>query len=396
MLSAPFQTLWSEPAIEDPPNRVWRDWVLVTTLLCTTVVEVVFQSDLVWPLLSVPFVLLAIASLLWRRTLPFLVTGGMYSLLALTNVVTILWSSQEWNMYSTACILILPYSLFRWGSGRHMLLTTPIVAVTALMQSFGPEAALSDGPISLLFFFVPAELGYLIRSRRLTRQRTFEKMKLQERELLARELHDTVAHHVSAIAIQAQAGRFLADSESLEGAANALAIIEEEASRALEEMRLMVEVLRDGETPDMAPQRGVAEIEDLARTLSSASQQIVFSQIGDLSGLGAAVEAAIYRIAQESITNAVRHAQGARHIRVDVLADGEMVELRVEDDGRAGAGGVNPSGYGLVGMAERATLLGGTFQAGPRPLTEGPGGWLVQARIPRQESHPNRSKLEIS
>lgn len=396
MLSAPFQTLWSEPAIEAPPNRVWRDWVLVTTLLCTTVVEVVFQSDLVWPLLSVPFVLLAIASLLWRRTLPFLVTGGMYSLLALTNVVTILWSSQEWNMYSTACILILPYSLFRWGSGRHMLLTTPIVAVTALMQSFGPEAALSDGPISLLFFFVPAELGYLIRSRRLTRQRTFEKMKLQERELLARELHDTVAHHVSAIAIQAQAGRFLADSESLKGAANALAIIEEEASRALEEMRLMVEVLRDGETPDMAPQRGVAEIEDLARTLSSASQQIVFSQIGDLSGLGAAVEAAIYRIAQESITNAVRHAQGARHIRVDVLADGEMVELRVEDDGRAGAGGVNPSGYGLVGMAERATLLGGTFQAGPRPLTEGFGGWLVQARIPRQESHPNRSKLEIS
>lgn len=396
MLSAPFQTLWSEPGIEDPPNRVWRDWVLVTTLLCTTVVEVVFQSDLVWPLLSVPFVLLAIASLLWRRTLPFLVTGGMYSLLALTNVVTILWSSQEWNMYSTACILILPYSLFRWGSGRHMLLTTPIVAVTALMQSFGPEAALSDGPVSLLFFFVPAELGYLIRSRRLTRQRTFEKMKLQERELLARELHDTVAHHVSAIAIQAQAGRFLADSESLEGAANALAIIEEEASRALEEMRLMVEVLRDGETPDMAPQRGVAEIEDLALTLSSASQQIVFSQIGDLSGLGAAVEAAIYRIAQESITNAVRHAQGARHIRVDVLADGEMVELRVEDDGQAGAGGVNPSGYGLVGMAERATLLGGTFQAGPRPLTEGLGGWLVQARIPRQESHPNRSKLEIS
>ena len=98
---------------------------------------------------------------------------------------------------------------------------------------------------------------------------------------------------------------------------------------------------------------------------------------GDLDGLRPLVGAAIYRIAQESITNAMRHARHATRVDVRVVADGDLVRVTVRDDGEAGASD-GSSGYGLVGMTERATLLGGTLDAGP-----GAEGWTVTAVLPR-------------
>ena len=103
-----------------------------------------------------------------------------------------------------------------------------------------------------------------MRYRASSRLRETDQVKLREREQLARELHDTVAHHVSAIAIRAQAGRALAPSRP-DAAVDALEVIEEEASRTLDELRAMVGALRQGEEPDLAPQRGVADIERLGR-----------------------------------------------------------------------------------------------------------------------------------
>ena len=230
---------------------------------------------------------------------------------------------------------------------------------------------------SLLF---PAALGAAVRYQTTARLRELDQVKLREREQLARELHDTVAHHVSAIAIRAQAGRVVAPSDP--GAAvDALNVIEEEASRTLAELRGMVGVLRESEEPDLAPQRGLADLEGLAHRVGDRPRVEVHLS-GDLDDLGPSVQAAIYRIAQESITNAVRHARHATRISVGVAGDHDCVRLTVRDDGDTSSAGRISAGYGLVGMTERATLLGGTLEAGPSPDS----GWAVNAVLPRAAS----------
>lgn len=197
----------------------------------------------------------------------------------------------------------------------------------------------------------------------------------QERVALARELHDTVAHHVSAIAVQAQAGGVVAGIQP-ERAAEVLAAIESEASRTLAEMRSMVRVLREDESADYAPLRGVADLAGLARTDAVPTVEV---SVGDgLTQLSPAVDAALYRLAQESLTNAVRHARGATRVGIQVCRSGDSVRLRVSDDGQTSQGPTPEPGFGLLGMAERAQLLGGSFSAGPAP----DGGWVVEAVLP--------------
>ena len=107
--------------------------------------------------------------------------------------------------------------------------------------------------------------------------------------------------------------------------------------------------------------------------------RITVELAGDLDQLRPAVEAAVYRMAQESITNVARHARHATRVEVRVCGDADTVRLTVRDDGAASHAASNGTGFGLVGMAERATLLGGTCEAGPGPSD----GWIVQAVIPR-------------
>ena len=217
-------------------------------------------------------------------------------------------------------------------------------------------------------------LGAAMRYRAVARQREVQQVRTLERGELARELHDTVAHHVSAIAIQAQAGRAVAATDPA-SAVEALAVIEAEASRTLYEMRTMVRVLRDGEAADYAPQRGIGDLDELTRM----SPLVQVHRGGDLAGLPQPVEVAVYRICQESVTNAIRHALNATAVTVEVTGDVGVVRLRVHDDGEA-ARPATTVGYGLLGMAERAKLLGGACQAGPDPA----GGWTVEATLPRE------------
>jgi signal transduction histidine kinase len=223
----------------------------------------------------------------------------------------------------------------------------------------------------------PAALGAFVRIWKVSRLRELDQVKLRERQELARELHDTVAHHVSAIAIQAQAGRTVAAARP-DRAVRALELIEEEASRTLAEMRTMVAVLRDGDGPELAPQRGVADIRRLAHD-AAHGPRIDVELSGDLEALRPSVGAAMYRLAQESITNSLQHARHATRISVSVAGEADCVRLTVRDDGAAGAAGRSGPGYGLVGMTERATLLGGTLEAGPAA----DHGWTVSATLPR-------------
>jgi signal transduction histidine kinase len=212
-----------------------------------------------------------------------------------------------------------------------------------------------------------------------------DQVKLLEREQLARELHDTVAHHVSAIAVRAQAGRVVAAADP-DAALDALAVIEEEASRTLAEMRDMVGALRRGTDADLAPQGGVADIGRLADGAGHRPDvQVELS--GELDGLRPSVDAALYRLAQESITNAVRHARHVTRIVVSVRGDADRVRLTVDDDGDTSAHDPrSSSGFGLIGMAERAKLLGGSLEAGPNRDRD--RGWTVQAVLPKDDGGP--------
>ncbi|MGH9151582.1 MAG: sensor histidine kinase [Acidimicrobiales bacterium] len=157
-----------------------------------------------------------------------------------------------------------------------------------------------------------------------------------------------------------------------------LETIEDAASRTLEEMRAIVAVLRDATEADLAPQPGVADIARLARNTDSGLRVDV-QLTGHLEGLSPPISAALHRIAQEAVTNAMRHARNATQVAVHVSDEDDVVRLRVHDDGATTSPGHPTSGFGLLGMTERASLLGGVLRAGPRPE----GGWSVDAVLPK-------------
>lgn len=138
----------------------------------------------------------------------------------------------------------------------------------------------------------------------------------------------------------------------------------------------MVRALREEEAVAYAPQPGVADLPGLARP--DATPRVEVSLDGSLTRLARPVDAALYRLAQESLTNAARHARRATRVRIDVRREGDAVRLRVSDDGHIDPGTAPEPGFGLRGMAERAQLLGGSLCAGPGPE----GGWVVEAVLP--------------
>lgn len=388
-----LRALWNEPRSPHPPVRGRGDWLLVGALLVWSVVEVVLRDDPAWrPLVLLVSVVIA-ASLLWRRSHPLSAVAVAFGTILAFDVARIVAIENATGLTSVAALLLLPYSLFRWGSGREAGIGLGLVGVWLIVTHIAdygrPVNPFSEGPTGagevvagVGFFLFSAALGASVRFHSNSRSRDIEQAKLRERNLLARELHDAVGHHVSAIAIQAQAGRMSAESNPTV-ALKTFGAIEQAASRALTEMRAMVGVLRDGTDADLAPQPRVADIERLAGHVEG-QPMVDVSLSGDLDRLTPAVEVALYRIAQEAITNASRHARHATKVIVDVVRKDERVCLTVRDNGDMASLVKEPRGYGLVGMAERASLLGGTLHAGPDEAT----GWIVEASFPAGGKSP--------
>lgn len=378
MVSDTVRQLWVEPrASPPPPARVWTDWVLLALLVPVSVLEVFLRNDLGWPVVAFILGVPSIFALLWRRTHPLTVVVIVFACHGASEAVLLLGADYSAMLYATAWLLILPYALFRWGSGRECMIGLAVMMLAHVPNGSGAVNSIVEVIAASVFLLFPAAVGLAVRYRLAYRVRAFDQVKLLERELLARELHDTVAHHVSAIIIQAQAGRTVASTDP-DTAVRVLQVIEEEASRTLTEMRIMVGALRDGETAELAPQRGVADITKLARATGD-SPLIAVRLTGGLDDIRPSVGAAVYRMAQESITNAVRHARHATRIEVLVTGDDDAIRLTVQDDGDPNPSAAGSIGYGLVGMSERAKLLGGTLQAGP---SDG-RGWTITAVLPR-------------
>ncbi|GAA3349511.1 histidine kinase [Amorphoplanes nipponensis] len=377
MLRDDVRALWTEPRPPGVPGRVWRDWALLGAILSGVALEAVLRDDVVWrPVAVVLSVWLAVLSL-WRRTRPLLTVALAFGATILLQVVTVVADPGEpVGLYAGLVVLVLVYALPRWGSGREVVLGGVVV-----LAGFAVSVATDDPPAGeavggLVFLLMPAVIGASVRLWVTTRERQWERVRSRERERLARELHDTVAHHVSAMVIRAQAGRVVAGADPA-AAVEALEGVEEEGARTLEEMRAMVATLRDsGAGAELAPPGGIA---DLARLLRAPGVRlrVDLGLDGDLEALSPAVDAAVYRIVQESVTNAMRHAADATEVVVRITGEPRRVRVTVRDDG-AGAGR-GRDGYGLAGLRERAALLGGELSAGP----DADRGWRVEAELPR-------------
>jgi len=198
----------------------------------------------------------------------------------------------------------------------------------------------------------------------------------EERARIARELHDVVGHSVSVMTVQASAVRRLLRPEQ-EREREALLIVERTGREALAEMRRMVGVLRRPEEgPALAPQPSLEHVERLVEQAREAGLSVELRVEGDPQPLPAGVDLTAYRLVQEGLTNALKHAQAERAQVVVRYGDGDL-EVTVSDDGR-GAGSSDGGGHGLVGMRERVAVYGGELEAGPREE----GGYRLRAKLP--------------
>ena len=228
---------------------------------------------------------------------------------------------------------------------------------------------------------VPWLVGRLVRHRRRLTERMADERAAravtEERLRIARDMHDTVAHNLSVIAMKASVARHVAAVRPEESVA-ALEVIEAVGREALIEMRRAVGLLREDRDPDLPP--GCADdVRALADRAEQAGIQVELTSVGEAT-LPAGIRLVVYRVVQEALTNVIRHANATRcTVSVEVVADAVTVE--VTDDGTPiGTTGATPgaTGYGLRGMRERVTAYGGSLQALPRPS----GGFAVAVRLP--------------
>ena len=206
----------------------------------------------------------------------------------------------------------------------------------------------------------------------------------EERRRIARELHDVVAHSVSVMVVQSGAARRVLDEDPDE-AVTALTEVERSGRQALSELRRLLGLMRDGdaEAAVREPQPTLASLEDLIRRAREAGMPTELRQEGTPYGLPMGCDLAAYRVVQESLTNALKHAGDGAHAKVLLRWTSEGLELDITDTGKGLAATSpdldGPLGQGLVGMRERVALCGGDLQAGPRRG----GGFRVHATIPR-------------
>ena len=373
-MTSAARVAWDLPRAPHAPRRTWRDGALVGTLAALALLEGALRpaAPALWPMVAVELAL--IATLLWRRAHPGAVVLVAFGTVLVADAIRWLADLPAVELFSMAFLLILPYTLVRWGSGREIVLVGALMLVAMARSLLVGPAPVPDVVGAVAVVAASLTLGAVFRYRAAVRVERVERARAQERERLARDLHDTVAHHVSAIAIRAQAGLATAPGDP-DAASDALRVIESEARRTLDEMRAVVHALRGDDPAGRTPAPVAADLRALADP--AGRPPVSVRADGDLDGLPAPVVSVLYRIAQESITNARTHAVAATGVDVELTVADDGVRLRVHDDGAAAVAG-GEDGFGLVGMAERAAMLGGTCFAGPDPA----GGWTVSARLP--------------
>jgi signal transduction histidine kinase len=345
------------------------------------------------PLTDLAYVLLVVSGLVLvarrRWPVPVFITAALASLVYYTLDFP---DAPGW-----IGLFVALYTLTAYGDGRRSLAVAG-VGITVL-ATFWFIAAADIEPraaIGWVFFRVAASvmaaaLGESVRSRRVVAAEALERARQAERTReeearsrvdaerlrIAREVHDTVAHAIAIINVQAGVTAYLLDKRP-EGAHEALVTIEQTSAQALHEMRAVLGVLRDSDN-GRTPHPGLVQVNELAAMAREAGLDIKLEVTSPTAPLPSAVDHTAYRILQESITNVIRHV-GPTRVTVTLDYGTDVLEVRVTDEGsrEAGTGRTAEPGHGIVGMRERCGLLGGELTARPRPG----GGFEVQARLP--------------
>ncbi len=338
--------------------------------------------------------LLITLPLAWRRRAPAIVFALVFASVALQTGLIDDPRSDQPPFQHWIALLVVFYSLGAHAERRRAVLAgalgggAVVVGDLALLLT---DAAKPEDTVPAWFMLAAAYgVGFALRGQRiqstllaqraerLERERE-QKARLavaEERVRIARELHDIVAHAISVVVVQAQAGQRVLQGEQA-SAREALSSIETTGRQALVEMRRLLGILRKEDRElALAPRPSLAQLDVLADRVREAGLPVDLRVEGEAKSLPPGVDLSAYRIVQEALTNALKHA-GPASAQVIVRYGREGVELEITDDGRGAANG-SDGGHGLVGMRERAALVGGVVESG----TAGGRGYTVRARLP--------------
>ncbi|MEU9701948.1 sensor histidine kinase [Streptomyces sp. NPDC047981] len=266
------------------------------------------------------------------------------------------------------------------AAGVAMLAALPVAALVSGMSDLGGALARSRGALEIAWLIAAGAAGEALRQaeRRAdeaerTREETARRRADEERLRIARELHDSLTHQISVIKVQAEVAVHVARKRG-EHIPDALLAIQAAGREASRELRATLEALRDDGT---TPPRGLDDVPELMEQARRIGLNATLKVEGHPHDVPAAVDRTVYRVVQESLTNIARHAHAATaSVGIDWRPD--ALAIRVDDDGKATPNTAPTSGFGLLGMRERVTALGGRLRAEPRP----DGGFTVQAELP--------------
>jgi signal transduction histidine kinase len=317
--------------------------------------------------------------LLVRQQFPMGVAVALAAIVTV-RVITSQHGAQEEGAMPFPAVLLATYTAAAnskdlWRAIAGGVAVYGALLVTIFINYFTGTAQPSDAAILSFFVFAAWGAGFLVRRRTYGARAQAQAAVAAERARISRELHDIIGHSVSVIALQAGAAEQLLARDP-DRAATHLQTIQRTAREALGEMRRLMGVLREDE-PSLTPQPGIARVPDLVAQARDDGLEVELVESGQRPEITPGVDLAAYRVVQEALTNARKHA-GPVAAQVRIAYEAAAIEVEVTN--AAGAVGPDQNGgrQGLIGMRERVRLFGGTLDAGPRP----DGGFRVRARFP--------------
>ncbi len=322
--------------------------------------------------------LIATVSLAWRRVRP-----DASALVCMTVVVA---GTQLWWFDAFWPIAVIPLSLFsaaRYASIRGAFAALALGVLFDILLDFDETSdSLGEFLLNVLFLLatligVPWAAGYALRLRDREAERRALTAATDERRRLAREIHDVVGHALGVIVVQAGAERATLSPDAAASTLETLTLIERTGRDALVEMRRLVDLMSPDHDSGRYPHPGLAQLDTLVRDVHAAGLPTKLRIEGQPASLPAGLDLSAYRVVQEALTNALRHA-GPAHAEVTLRFLPSTLEIEVADDGSRRDVASSSPGRGLMGMRERVALYGGSMSSGPRPQ----GGFAVHVRLP--------------
>jgi len=377
-------------------RRQLIDFGLPIALVAVALAEVVTSSDLDAPAPVVAmFVCGTTVPLLWRRRAPLLVLVVCLTSIAIPDTA---YDIADNASAPFAGVLVAAYASGAYTTRRDGRIAAAIIGAMVLIMAVSiGEDVVGDAVFIGGILFAVWGAATVVRSRQelaealaartveLEHERE-ENAKLavaEERARIARELHDVVAHNISIMVVQAGAERHAIGGER-PNTSEVLATIEDTGRAAMAEMRRLLGMLRRSDDElALAPQPSLRHLGDLVEQVREAGMPVELQIEGEPRAIAPGIDLSAYRIVQEALTNALKHAGPAR-ARVTVRYGDDEVDIEITDDGTGGAMEAPAGGHGLLGMRERVALFGGDLAAGRRRG----GGYSVRAKLPLARDAP--------